>query len=99
MPLGLGLDFLRECMKKLFCEFLEHLWCFLDAFWRFLVGPGRLLLVFDGFGASLVLLFTGANGSRQALFTGANGSRLGVMSLPPPPPNPSYQPFGWSYRY
>ena len=71
-------------MKKLFCEFLEHLWCFLDAFWRFLVGPGRLLLVFDGFGESLVLLFTNANGSRQALFTGANGSRLGVMSLPPP---------------
>ena len=49
-------------MKKLFCEFLEHLWCFLDAFWRFLVGPGRLLLVFDGFGESLVLLFTGAVG-------------------------------------
>ena len=35
-------------MKKFFCEFLEHLWCFLDAFWRFLVGPSKLLLVFDG---------------------------------------------------
>ena len=80
-------------MKKLFYEFLEHLWCFLDAFWRFLVGPGRLLLVFDGFGESLVVLFTGANGSRQALFTGANGSRLGVMSLPPPSPQSSLSAF------
>ena len=61
-PLGLMLDVLAKSMKKFFCEFLEHLWCFLDAFWRFLVDPGRLLLVFDGFDESLVLLFPGAVG-------------------------------------
>ena len=30
----------------MFCELLEHLWCFLDGFWSLLVGPGKLLLVF-----------------------------------------------------
>ena len=28
------------------CELLEHLWCFLDGFWRLLVGPGKLFLGF-----------------------------------------------------
>ena len=45
VPLGLALDFFMKSNKKLFCELLEHLWCFLDGFWSLLVGSGKLLLV------------------------------------------------------
>ena len=35
-----------EWDEKLFCELTKHLWCLLDGFWRLLVEPGKLLLVF-----------------------------------------------------
>ena len=46
VPLGLVLDFLAKRIKKLFCEFLDRLWCFLDVFWRLLLNPAKLLYAF-----------------------------------------------------
>ena len=45
-PWGWCFNFFMKSNKKLFCELLEHLWCFLDGLWSLLVGSGKLLLVF-----------------------------------------------------